>query len=217
MTSPITVLVADDHPFMRRGILDVLRAVADVNVVGEAGDGQAALAAIRKLQPAIAILDLEMPGMSGLDVLRVARRDELQTTVALLTMHKDEEMFNAAFDLGALGYILKENAVDELEACIRSIALGKPFISAALSQMLLNRARGTDSLRREHPGLAQLTPAETRILKLIAENQTTKEIASALGISPRTVENHRGNMAEKLRLKGSHSLLKFAYANKSKL
>jgi DNA-binding NarL/FixJ family response regulator len=216
MTSPITVVVADDHPLMRRGIFDMLRGTEGVKVVGEAGDGEDALAAIRKLKPAIAILDLEMPGMSGLEVLRVARREQLKTTVALLTMHKDEEMFNAAFDAGALGYILKDNAVEELDACIRSIARGKPFISSALSQMLLNRARGTNPLRREHPGLTQLTPAEIRILKMIAENKTTKEIAASLGISPRTVENHRGNIAEKLGLKGSHSLLKFAYANKSK-
>lgn len=188
MSRAVTVVLADDHPFMRRGILDVLRGADGIEVVAEVADGAAAIAAIRKLAPAVAILDLEMPGMSGLDVLRALGEQGEKTAVALLTMHKDEEVFNAAFDAGAMGYIIKENAVEELVACIRSIARGTPFISPVLSQMLLNRARGTDRLRRDFPGLGRLTPAEMKILKMISEDKTSKEIAAALGISPRTVE-----------------------------
>ena len=113
--------------------------------------------------------------------------------------------------------MLKENAETELLACLRAVAKGESFFSPTLSNLLLNRAAQSAQLRKDKPGLDMLTPTERKILKLISEDRTSKEIAEGLGISPRTVDNHRSNMGEKLGLHGSHSLLKFAYDNKSKL
>jgi DNA-binding NarL/FixJ family response regulator len=213
----ISVIIADDHPLMRRGIRDVLATAEDISILSEVSNGADALACIREKRPNVAVLDVEMPGMSGLDVACAVRDAKLTTGIALLTMHKDEEFFNSAMNAGALGYILKENATDELLNCVRATARSEPFISPALSRILLNRARGGEQLRKSHPKLVALTPSERRILKLISEDKTTKEIAEINGISPRTVENHRANIAEKLELRGSHSLLKFAYDNKSHL
>jgi len=216
MSDTITVVIADDHPLMRRGIMGFLVA-AGVQIVAEVGDGKDALAAILQHRPTVAILDVEMPRLSGLEVARAVRDEAIRSAVVLLTMYKDEDMFNAAMDAGAIGYVLKENAVDELLACVRAAAKGEPFISPALSRLLLQRAASADRLRQEKPGLDSLTPAERKILKMISEDKTSKEIADVLGISPRTVENHRANVSEKLNLRGSHSLLKFAYDNKARL
>ena len=126
-------------------------------------------------------------------------------------------MLNAALNLGISAYVLKENAVEDLISAVRSVADGKTFISASLSGLLLRRRVQADALRREKPGLDSLTPTERRILKLIADDKTSKEIAEVLSCAVRTVETHRQNMSQKLGLSGSHSLLKFAYDNKSTL
>jgi DNA-binding CsgD family transcriptional regulator len=125
-------------------------------------------------------------------------------------------MFDAFLDLGVAGYVLKENASAELIACLKAVAAGDPYVSPSLTRLLLRRRQAADQLRSERPGIDRLTPAERRILRLIAEDKTSKEIASHLGVSPNTVDNHRANICEKLGLRGTHSLLKFAFDNKSK-
>jgi DNA-binding NarL/FixJ family response regulator len=162
-------------------------------------------------------LDIKMPKLTGLQVARLLSDRKSLIRVVLLTMYEDEEVLNEALGLGIQAYVLKENAVEELLAAIRAVVEGRNFISASLCGMILRRRDRTDGLRREKPGLDLLTPAELRILKLIAEDKTSKEIAGLLDCAVRTVETHRQNMSSKLSLSGSHSLLKFAYDSKSRL
>jgi len=213
----ISVFTADDHPIFRRGLCEILSEDDGLRLVGQASAGDEALRKVAELQPDVAILDVDMPGKSGLEVARALRGKELRTRIILLTMHEEEALFNEAIDIGIRGYVLKENAVDDVVDAIQAVAAGRTFISPSVSEFLIHRNRGKQKLRHDKPGLEQLTPAEKRILKQIAEDRTSKEIADVLGISVRTVETHRQNISTKLGLSGSHSLLKFAFHNKSHL
>jgi len=213
----ITVLVADDHPIFRKGLCEVLSEDQSIKLVAEVADGAAALQKIRELKPQAAVLDLDMPQMNGLQVARKISELKLPVAVVMLTMHKEELLFNEAMNAGIRGFVLKENAASDLLGCIHAVVAGEAFISPSLSSFLLNRKTGAQQLLEKKPELDTLTPAERRILKFIAEDQTSKEIADRLGISVHTVENHRAKICERLNLRGSHSLLKFAYDNKSQL
>ena len=217
MKKAVTVLIADDHPIFRRGLREVIEEDASVKLLGEAQDGQGALKFIQDFKPRVAVLDHDMPQLNGLQVARAVRQRKLSTSLVMLTMFKEERLFNEAMDAGFLGYVLKENAARDLLECIHSVADEKPFITPSLSRFLLHRGTCARALASENPGLEKLTPAERRILKLIAEDFTSKEIGDQLGISFHTVENHRANISAKLLLSGSHSLLKFAFENKSRL
>ena len=217
MKTAISVLIADDHPIFRKGLREVLTEDAAIKLVAETADGQAALQRIRELKPQVAVLDMDMPGMNGLQIARKVLDLKLPVALVILTMYKEERVFNEAIDAGVLGYVLKENAASDLLNCVHTVAAGEPFISPSLSSLLLGRNTRARQLLEEKPELEKLTPAERRILKLIAEDLTSKEIGERLEISSHTVENHRANICEKLRLHGSHSLLKFAFANKGRL
>jgi DNA-binding NarL/FixJ family response regulator len=216
-TSRLGILIADDHPLFRRGLREAIEAEPAFQVVGEAGDGGAALHFIRELKPELCILDINMLGLDGLAVVRQLQAQRLRTEVIILTMYKEEDLFEAAMDLDVKGYVLKESAVSDILNAVRTVITGHRYISPTLADFLVNRRGGAEALRRQKPGLDRLTPAERRILKLIAEDRTSKEIADALGLSPRTVENHRTNICAKLDVHGIHSLVKFAYDNKSRL
>jgi len=217
MKNPITVLIADDHPIFRKGLREVLSEDSGIRLIAETGDGLTALEKIRELKPQAAILDLDMPKMNGLEVAKKVLEQKLSVSLVILTMYKEERIFNEVINAGILGYVLKENAASDLLGCIHAVVAGQPFISPSLSAFLLNRGTRTRAFLEEKPELQALTPAERRILKLIAQDLTSKEIGDQLGISFHTVENHRANIAGKLNLRGSHSLLKFAYDNKSRL
>lgn len=217
MTPPIRLLIADDHPLLRAGLRQIIETDAQLEIIAEASDGAAALALLTAHKPDVAVLDIEMPQLTGIALLREMRVQRLATAVVFLTMYRDEEIFNESLDLGALGYVLKDSATTDIVAAIKAVAAGQPYISPAISSFLLNRATRAVALVQQHPTLHDLTPTERRVLKLIAENKTSKEIAAELFISYRTVENHRANIGQKLNLKGSHSLLKFAFEHKSEL
>lgn len=217
MSAPLKILIADDHPIFRRGLCDVIQTDAELHLVGQACNGEEALKLIDELRPDIAILDVHMPKLSGLQVARKLIAQESSVKLVLLTMHEDEDLLNEALNLGIQAYVLKENAVEDLLSAVRSVSGGRTFISASLSGFLVRRRAQADALRREKPGLDSLTPTERRILRFIAADKTSKEIAELLGCAVRTVETHRQNMSLKLGLSGSHSLLKFAYDNKSRL
>lgn len=217
MKTPLEILIADDHPIFRRGLCDVIGQDPSLRVVREAAEGEQALQFIRELRPAVAVLDINMPRRSGLAVARALGADAAAVKVVLLTMHEDEDLLHEALNLGVAAYVLKENAAEDLLQAIHAAAAGRLFVSPSLAGALLRRADQAAALRRERPGLDRLTPAERRILRLIAADQTTKEIADTLGISARTVDTHRQNLSQKLGLSGSHSLLKFAYDNKARL
>ena len=217
MKNDITVLVADDHPLFLRGLREVIDADPSLRLVGTAEDGVSAWRQINELKPRVAVLDLDLPRLNGLEVAKKLRQQKAPTALLVLTMHKREEMFTAAIDLGIRGYVLKENAASELLQGIKKVAVGEAYFSPSVSAFLLNRNARAAALLKRTPGLEDLTSCQRAILKHIADDRTSKEIADELGISCRTVENHRANICDRLNCHGSHSLLKFAFDNKSRL
>jgi DNA-binding NarL/FixJ family response regulator len=217
MEDKLKILIADDHPIFRRGLREVMEEDAGLLIIGEAGNGLVALQQIEQLQPDIAVLDIDMPQLSGFEVVKELHRKNLPVKIIFLTMHRDEDLFNEALSLGARGYVLKDSAATEAVACIRTVAGGQHYISPVISTYLIRRSERLAAFAQETAGLSALTPAELRVLKLIATNKTSREIAAELFLSYRTVENHRANICQKLNLHGSHALVKFALEYKSQL
>ncbi len=217
MKTEIRIVMADDHPIVRQGLRQIIETDRAISIVAEAGDGETALELIEKHQPDVAVIDIDMPEMDGFAVVNELKNKNIEVEVVFLTMHHEEEIFQAAMDLGVKGYVLKDSAVTDIVASIKSVADGKPFLSSALSALLLNHRARLEELEKEQPGLQNLSPTERRILKLIAEDKTSKEIGKELFISHRTVETHRTNICRKLDLHGSLALVKFAAAHKSEI
>jgi DNA-binding NarL/FixJ family response regulator len=172
---------------------------------------------VTELQPTVAVVDIDMPHLNGLEMARALQKRQQPVAVIFLTMYKEEDMFNAAMDLGVKAYILKENTADEILSALKAVAQGETFVSSSISDMGQRRRDRVQMMILNKPQIDDLTAAERRILKLIAEDRTSKEIADVLHISTKTVENHRLNICHKLNLHGSHSLLKFAFDHKSHL
>jgi DNA-binding NarL/FixJ family response regulator len=217
MAGKIRVLIVDDHPLFRNGLRSVIASDARFELTGEAGDGETALKLILEKNPAVAVLDLNLPKLSGLDVARKLHEKKNPTRVIVLTMHKEEEMIHRALDAGVGGFVLKDNAADDILDAIQTVADGGNYLSPAVSGVLIKRRQRTETLATEKPGLKGLTNAEQRILKLIAGKKSSKEIAAELFISPRTVEAHRANICAKLDLHGANSLLQFAIEHRAAL
>jgi DNA-binding NarL/FixJ family response regulator len=217
MDDEIAILIADDHPIVRQGLRQTIEATADLKVIAEASDGREALEKIEALKPSIAVLDIQMPQIDGFGVARAVRERSIVVQLIFLTAFAEEDLLNEALDLSVRGYVLKESAVTDIVACIRAVASGQHYASPALTTHLVNRAKRAASLAADKPGIASLTPSERRVLALIAEYKTNKEIASDLSVSPRTVEAHRTHICQKLDIHGSHALMKFALAHKSEL
>jgi DNA-binding NarL/FixJ family response regulator len=218
MTPPTSVIIVDDHPLLRRGLRQAIESDGKFRVVGEAEDGPGAWELIESKKPAVAVVDINLPVMSGLDLARRVQSERRKTAMIMLTMHKEEEMVNLALDVGVKGYIVKDNATQEiLLAGLAAVAAGGHYLSPSISGYLVKRRHRAAELAEHKPGLNDLTRAELRILKLIAEKKTTPQIAAELFISPRTVESHRANIISKLQLRGAHSLLQFALENRSSL
>ncbi len=208
MSADTTVVVADDHAIFRHGLKEVIANAPGLRVVGEADNGRSALDVIVAQEPVVAVIDLDMPGLDGFEVARQARDLQLPTRVVILTMHVDELHFNQAIDLGVRGYVIKDDAVTDVITCIKVVAAGGEYVSPALSSYLLGRSRS--QITPLPPSGATFTPAERRVLALLADLKTTKQIAAELGVSPRTIDNHRANLCAKLNLQGTHALAKFA-------
>jgi DNA-binding NarL/FixJ family response regulator len=217
MNTRTRVLIADDHEIFRLGLVKTIEQDSSFTIIAQARDGKEALALIQSAKPDIAILDISMPGMNGLDVGRAVYEHALPTELVFLTMHKEIGCFNAAMDIGARGYLLKDNASADLISCLKAVADGKHYISPTISYLLVGRQKNCEALARDVPTLQQLSPAELRILKLMAENLSCKEIAAKIFISVRTVENHRNHICHKLGIKGHNQLLRFVLENKSAL
>ncbi|MDQ4121853.1 MAG: response regulator transcription factor [Acidobacteriota bacterium] len=217
MADQIKIVLADDHPIVRQGLKQMIEADSNLLVLAEAGDGETAIELIEKHQPNVAVLDIDMPKMGGFAVVRELRDRKIKAKIVFLTMHGEKEIFQAALDLNVDGYVLKDSAVTEIIEAIKSVSENRPFFSPALSALLLNRRRNFEEFENANHGLNLLTATERRILKLIAEEKTSKEIGEQLYISYRTVEKHRANISRKLDLHGSLALVKFAVAHKSEL
>ncbi|HEY7390856.1 MAG TPA: response regulator transcription factor [Bryobacteraceae bacterium] len=217
MTEKQDIVIADDHPVVRHGLRLAIEADPMLRVVAEAPEGETALTSIQKLRPQIAVLDIDMPKKSGFEVARSVRTLQIPVRIVFLTIHSEEDLFHAGMDLGARGYILKESAMLEIVNGLRAIASGQYYVSPALTGYLLNRSRRSQALEEDQPSLTKLTPAERRVLQLIADGKSSKEIGSELFIHFRTVENHRYAICQKLGLSGPNALLRFALQHKSDL
>ncbi len=217
MSAPTRLLIADDHPIFREGLVRTIERDATFRLVGQAGDGAEALRMITELTPDLAVLDVSMPVMDGLQVAQEVHEQALATELVFLTMYKDATYFNRAMDLGVRGYLVKDSVSSELLSCLRTVVAGQYYISPAISQLLVERNRKAESLAVALPALEKLTPAERTILRFVAEGYASREIAEKLFVSERTVENHRLHIAQKLGIHGHSKLLQFALENKSAL
>ena len=217
MTPELTILIVDDHPVFRLGLHELIGRCSRFRIVGEASDGEEALRLMAVLKPDIAIVDIDMPRLNGLEMMLAMRKMKNPAATVFLTMYRAEDMFNAAMDLGVRAYVLKENASDDILAALQRVAQNETFVSPSMSEIGHRRSHRVQQLLLSKPQIDELTSAERRILKLVAEDHTSKEIAELLGISTRTVENHRLNICYKLNVHGSHGLLKFAFEHKSYL
>lgn len=209
MNSKTTVLLADDHALIRGGLRQIIEQKNDYQII-EADNGEDALRIIREQHPQVAILDIEMPGLTGFDVAKRVHSEGISIDIIFLTMFKDETLFNKAMDIGVKGYVLKENSVADILRCIESVLAGKHYLSPEISGFLINRNTKLATPATDKEGLHLLTPAEKNILKLLATMKTNQEMAEELNVSIKTIQNHRHNICNKLDISGTHALLKFA-------
>ena len=217
MKAEIRIVVADDHPVVRQGLRQALEAREGFTVVAEAGDGRTALARVQAELPDVAIVDIDMPEMDGLAVARGIRDLALPVAIVFLTVHREEDLFQEALDAGAKGYVLKDCATSDVVAAVEAVVAGQHYTSPAMTTYLFGRRGRAKALRSEKPALDTLTATERRVLRMIADYKTSKEIADELCVSHRTVETHRNNICTKLDLHGSHVLMKFALKHRSEI
>lgn len=211
------ILIVDDHPLFRKGIKSVLNEDTGIEVIKEAGNSAEALAMLEKETFDIIILDLQMPGMSGIELSKMIKSRFKNISIILLTMHRDERIFNNSLDYGLDAYILKENAVEEVLKAVHVVADGNFYLSPSMSEYMVQKSMKQKKLSDENPGIKILSEKEKEILNMIAQNKTTKEIAEALFVSYKTIENHRANICKKLNISGCNALLKFIIENKTLL
>jgi len=209
--------MADDHPIFRSGLRQIIEEDNNIEILGEADNGQAALELIDKFKPDIILLDIDMPVKTGLEVMRELADREKIPKVIFLTVYADEDMYDEGVELGISGYVLKDSAISEITECIYKVYDNKYYISSSVSDLLLNKKSKANKDTGQETFTDMLTRSELIILKLIAEGNTTRGISEILGISFKTAENHRANISSKLRLKGANSLVKFAIEHRSQL
>ena len=217
MNQEARIVIADDHPLMRQGLRQIIEIEPNLKVVGEAGNGSEAFAMIEEVKPDVAILDVDMPHQDGFQVARELTGKNNPAAIIFLTIHSEEQMFHAALDIGAKGYVLKDSAIDDIVTAINEVAAGRSFTSLPMTTYFTRRQNYNDVPDKQKLGLSQLTPTESRILNLLSDYKTNKDIAEKLSVSPRTIETHRARICQKLNLQGSHSLMKFAVQYKSLL
>jgi DNA-binding NarL/FixJ family response regulator len=217
MNNQIKIIIADDHPIVRKGLRQVIESDAQLLVLAEANDGEEALTLIEQLQPDVALIDVDMPKMDGFQTAQELIKRNLPVKFIFLTIHSGEQYFHSAMDLGANGYLLKESAISEIINAIKTVAEGNFFVSSSLTSFLIKRRRDSQNLAEQKPSINQLTATEKRILRLIADYKSSKEIAEEIFVHPRTVDSHRNNISRKLDIHGHKALLKFAVENKREL
>lgn len=210
----VNVLVADDHKIFRDGIRALLREARNISVVATAGDGEEVLEKLKKIKPDIVLMDINMPGCNGIEATRIIKAKYPAIKILALTMHEEDRYIVDMMDAGASGYILKNTGAEELVSAIRAVSVGDSCLSKEVSDKLLTYiVRSNGSAPKKYSNGVSLTEREKEVLKLIAEEQSNREIAARLFISLRTVDTHRRNLLQKLKLKNTASLVKYAIKN----
>ncbi|MBE2279473.1 MAG: response regulator transcription factor [Ignavibacteriaceae bacterium] len=203
MNKEISVIIADDHPIIRQAVSQILQTNTYIKVIGEADNGNEAVELIRNLKPDVAILDIQMPGIDGLEVAKIIISENHSTKIVFLTMFKEPALIRRVFEMGIKGYILKESAVLDIVKCVLAVVENNFYLSPQVSQVLLET--------QEKPVKENnLTPTEKNILLLISKGKSSDEIAQEMFIARKTVENHRSNICKKLGITGNFALVKYA-------
>jgi len=205
---PIRVLLADDHTLVRAGIRTLLETIQDLEVIAECGDGHEALELISRHRPDIALLDIGMPGMNGVEIARQSVRASPRTKIVILSMYDDKTHVTQAIRAGIAGYLLKGAAVGELPLAIKAVMAGETYLTPRVSRHLVDGFL-SDEIRGSDP-LEALPPRQREILQLIAEGRSTKEIAGVLEVSVKTIETHRARLMERLDIHDVPGLVRFA-------
>ncbi len=211
-TKPIRVVLADDHAVVRKGIREFLEEDGTIRVVAEASDGEEAVALVAREQPDVAVFDIQMPRITGLEAARLVKKDYPNTRILMLTAYEDEPYIIAALKTGASGYLLKTAGSDELVHAVRAVALGETALSPAVAKQLVQRASGNSSVQEET--VESLTEREMEVLRLAAKGMGNKQIGSALAISDRTVQGHLANIYSKLHVTTRTEAVLFAVRRK---
>ncbi|HYG74922.1 MAG TPA: response regulator transcription factor [Planctomycetota bacterium] len=205
----IRVLLADDHKIMRDGLRALLDKVPDVEVVAEAENGRDAVELARTLKPNVIIMDMSMPELNGIEATRQVLADNSKVRVIALSMHSDKRFLSQVFRAGAVGYLLKDCAFDELSRAVQTINAGEKYLSPKLTNVVVDNFMRPSSLSL--PAVStKLTPREREVIQLIAEGESTKEIAARLHVSVKTIETHRSQIMHKLGMHSIAQLTKFA-------
>jgi two-component system response regulator NreC len=206
----IRVLIADDHGIVRTGLKLLLDRVRDIEVVGEAADGRAAVQLAKSARPNVVVMDIGMPLLNGLEASSQIIRENEGIGVIILSMHRDESYIVRALDRGARGYLLKDRADEDIERAIRSVASGRPFFSPSIAQALIEDYVRLMRERRVQDSFELLTDRERQVLQLLAEGKTNKEAAAILDLSPYTIETHRENLMQKLGVHNTAEIVLYA-------
>ena len=211
----IRVAVADDHNLVRQGIRAILEKSPDIEVVGEAADGQAALDLVQATTPDVLLMDIVMPRLNGTQVLERLQRMKTTTNVVILSMYSDENLIYQVLNRGAKGYLLKRSVTEELLLAIRSAHQNEMFLSPAISNLVLQEYLTSKQQVLDERGVFEsLTPREREVLQLIGEGNTNAAIAHKMGISEKTVEKHRASLMDKLDIHDLVGLIRYAIKNR---
>ena len=210
----VRILLADDHDVVRHGLRHLLESEKGWEVCGEARDGREAVALAEQLQPDIAVLDITMPGLSGLEATRKIRAASPETEVLVFTMHESEELMREVFVAGARGYLIKSDAARYIVAAVEALTRHQPFFSSQVSATVLAAFLREGAAKQPGAGDASLTPREREVLQLLAEGHRNKEIARRLGVSVKTVETHRATVMHKIGAETVADLVRYAVRNR---
>jgi two-component system, NarL family, response regulator NreC len=205
---PITIILADDHSIFRQGLRALLDKQSSLEVIGEAGNGREAIALVEELSPQVIVMDVGMPDLNGIEATRRIVGKFPKTKVIGLSMHNDKHFVKQMLQAGASGYLLKESIFEELVQAIEAVVNKKGFLSPKIARLVIEDYTGGKT--EEDPGMASLSKREREILQLLAEGKTSKQIADELFLSPKTVENHRKRVMQKLDIHNVAELTKFA-------
>jgi DNA-binding NarL/FixJ family response regulator len=211
---PLRLVVVDDHGVVRRGVRALLESHPGWQVVAEGGNGREAVELVRELRPDVIVLDLSMPDMNGLEATRRIVEESPQTEVLVLTMHHSEQLAREVLQAGARGYLLKSDADQNLIAAVDSLSQHKPFLTSTVTEFVLDGYMQLTDKSEADEGAAMVTPREREIIQLIAEGHSSKQTATVLSVSVKTVDAHRAKIMRKLRLRSVSDLVRYAIRNK---